>query len=281
MFREASCTTRKYSKSAGVGRRVLKKYHPHGDSAVYDTMVRMAQDSTCVIRGGRPGELGSIDGDSAAAYRYTEARLTKLAEETACGHRQGDRGVRPELRRHDRGACVLPRVPNLLINGSAALPWGWRRTSRRTIQRVVDGLVMMIDNPEVTIRKLMTAIKGPDFPTAGFIMAMKASGQAYMTGRGIVQCVRRVTIEEGRRPGEHCHHRTSLPGEKARLLQTSAGAHRDKKINGIAGAPRRIRPTRHARRWPTSKRRDRNVILNQLYKHTALQSTFASSCLRW
>jgi len=278
MFREGLLHNKKYSKSAGVVGEVLKKYHPHGDSAVYDTMVRMAQDFNMrypLVDG--QGNFGSIDGDSAAAYRYTEARLTKLAEELLADIDKETVEFVPNFDDTTVEPSVLPtRVPNLLINGSAGIAVGMATNiPPHNLGEVVDGLVMMIDNPEVTIPELMTSIKGPDFPTAGFIHGYEGIRQAYMTGRGIVQMRARVTIEEGKGDRESIVI-TELPYQvnKARLLQNIGELIRDKKINGIAEL--RDESDRQGMRVVADLKKGEiaNVILNQLYKHTALQSTF-------
>ncbi|NTW58130.1 MAG: DNA gyrase subunit A [Nitrospirae bacterium] len=278
MFREGLLHNKKYSKSAGVVGEVLKKYHPHGDSAVYDTMVRMAQDFNMrypLVDG--QGNFGSIDGDSAAAYRYTEARLTKLAEELLADIDKETVEFVPNFDDTTVEPSVLPtRVPNLLINGSAGIAVGMATNiPPHNLGEVVDGLVMMIDNHEVTIPELMTSIKGPDFPTAGFIHGYEGIRQAYMTGRGIVQMRARVTIEEGKGDRESIVI-TELPYQvnKARLLQNIGELIRDKKINGIAEL--RDESDRQGMRVVADLKKGEiaNVILNQLYKHTALQSTF-------
>jgi DNA gyrase subunit A len=278
MFREGLLHNKKYSKSAGVVGEVLKKYHPHGDSAVYDTMVRMAQDFNLrypLVDG--QGNFGSIDGDSAAAYRYTEARLTKLAEELLADIDKETVEFVPNFDDTTVEPTVLPtRVPNLLINGSSGIAVGMATNiPPHNLGEVVDGLVMMIDNSEVTIPELMTAIKGPDFPTAGFIHGYEGIRQAYMTGRGIVQMRARVTIEEGKGDRESIVV-TELPYQvnKARLLQNIGELIRDKKINGIAEL--RDESDRQGMRVVADLKKGEiaNVILNQLYKHTALQSTF-------
>lgn len=278
MFREGLLHNKKYSKSAGVVGEVLKKYHPHGDSAVYDTMVRMAQDFNMrypLVDG--QGNFGSIDGDSAAAYRYTEARLTKLAEELLADIDKETVEFTPNFDDTTVEPAVLPtRVPNLLINGSSGIAVGMATNiPPHNLAEIVDGLVMMIDNPEVTIPELMTAIKGPDFPTAGFIHGYEGIRQAFMTGRGIIQMRARVTIEEGKGDRESIVI-TELPYQvnKARLLANIGELIRDKRINGIAEL--RDESDRQGMRVVADLKKGEiaSVILNQLYKHTALQSTF-------
>lgn len=278
MFREGLLHNKKYSKSAGVVGEVLKKYHPHGDSAVYDTMVRMAQDFNMrypLVDG--QGNFGSVDGDSAAAYRYTEARLTKLAEELLADIDKETVDFVPNFDETTLEPTVLPtRIPNLLINGSAGIAVGMAtNVPPHNLSEVVDGLVMMIDNPEVTIPELMTAIKGPDFPTAGFIHGYDGIRQAYLTGRGIVQMRARATIEEGKGDREHIIV-TELPYQvnKARLLERIAELVQEKKITGISEI--RDESDRQGMRIAIDLKKGEisHVVLNQLYKHTAMQSTF-------
>jgi DNA gyrase subunit A len=278
MFREGLLHNKKYSKSAGVVGEVLKKYHPHGDSAVYDTMVRMAQDFNMrypLVDG--QGNFGSVDGDPAAAYRYTEARLTKLAEELLADIDKETVDFVPNFDETTVEPTVLPtRVPNLLINGSAGIAVGMATNiPPHNLSEVVDGLVMMIDNPEVTIQELMGSIKGPDFPTAGFIHGYEGIKQAYLTGRGIIQMRARAVIEEGKGDRESIIV-TELPYQvnKARLLERIAELVQEKKITGIAEV--RDESDREGMRIAIDLKKGEisTVILNQLFKHTAMQSTF-------
>jgi DNA gyrase subunit A len=278
MFREGLLHNKKYSKSAGVVGEVLKKYHPHGDSAVYDTMVRMAQDFNMrypLVDG--QGNFGSVDGDPAAAYRYTEARLTKLAEELLADIDKETVDFVPNFDDTTVEPSVLPtRVPNLLINGSAGIAVGMATNiPPHNLSEVVDGLVMMIDNPEVTIPELMTVIKGPDFPTAAFIHGYEGIKQAFTTGRGIIQMRARAVIEEGKGERESIIV-TELPYQvnKARLLERIAELVQEKKITGISEI--RDESDREGMRIAIDLKKGEisTVILNQLFKHTAMQSTF-------
>ena len=278
MFREGLLHNKKYSKSAGVVGEVLKKYHPHGDSAVYDTMVRMAQDFNMrypLVDG--QGNFGSVDGDPAAAYRYTEARLTKLAEELLADIDKETVDFIPNFDDTTVEPSVLPtRVPNLLINGSAGIAVGMATNiPPHNLSEVVDALVMLIDNPEVTIPELMTAIKGPDFPTAGFIHGYEGIRQAYLTGRGIIQMRARAVIEEGKGDRESIIV-TELPYQvnKSRLLERIAELVQEKKITGIAEI--RDESDREGMRIAIDLKKGElsTMILNQLFKHTAMQSTF-------
>ncbi len=278
MFREGLLHNKKYSKSAGVVGEVLKKYHPHGDTAVYDTMVRMAQDFNMrypLVDG--QGNFGSVDGDPAAAYRYTEARLTRLAEELLADIDKETVDFIPNFDDTTVEPSVLPtRLPNLLINGSAGIAVGMATNiPPHNLSEVVEGLVMMIDNPEVTIPELMTAIKGPDFPTAGFIHGYEGIRQTYMTGRGIIQMRARAVIEEGKGDRESIIV-TELPYQvnKARLLERIAELVQEKKITGISEI--RDESDREGMRIAIDLKKSElsTVILNQLFKHTAMQSTF-------
>ncbi|MEK6697461.1 MAG: DNA gyrase subunit A [Nitrospirota bacterium] len=278
MFREGLLHNKKYSKSAGVVGEVLKKYHPHGDSAVYDTMVRMAQDFNMrypLVDG--QGNFGSVDGDPAAAYRYTEARLTKLAEELLADIDKETVEFVPNFDDTTVEPSVLPtRVPNLLINGSAGIAVGMAtNVPPHNLPEVIDGLVMMIDNPEVTVQELMSAIKGPDFPTAGFIHGIDGIRQAYTTGRGIIHMRARAFIEPGKGDRESIIV-TELPYQvnKARLLEKIGELMQEKKITGISEI--RDESDREGMRIVMELKRGEitNVVLNQLFKHTAMQSTF-------
>jgi DNA gyrase subunit A len=278
MFREGLLHNKKYSKSAGVVGEVLKKYHPHGDSAVYDTMVRMAQDFNMrypLVDG--QGNFGSVDGDPAAAYRYTEARLTKLAEELLADIDKETVDFVPNFDDTTVEPSVLPtRVPNLLVNGSAGIAVGMATNiPPHNLSEIVDGLMMMIDNPEVTIPELMTVIKGPDFPTAGFIHGYEGIKQAFTTGRGIIQMRARAVIEEGKGERESIIV-TELPYQvnKARLLERIAELVQEKKITGISEI--RDESDREGMRIAIDLKKGEisTMILNQLFKHTAMQSTF-------
>jgi len=278
MFREGLLHNKKYSKSAGVVGEVLKKYHPHGDSAVYDTMVRMAQDFNMrypLVDG--QGNFGSVDGDPAAAYRYTEARLTKLAEELLADIDKETVDFTPNFDETTVEPTVLPtRAPNLLINGSAGIAVGMATNiPPHNLSEVVDGLLLMIDKPEITIPELMAVIKGPDFPTAGFIHGYEGIRQAFLTGRGIIQMRARAVIEEGKGDREHIIV-TELPYQvnKARLLERIAELVQEKKITGISEI--RDESDREGMRIAIDLKKGElsTVILNQLFKHTAMQSTF-------
>ena len=278
MFREGLLHNKKHSKCAGVVGEVLKKYHPHGDSAVYDALVRMAQNFNMryLLVDGQ-GNFGNIDGDPAAAYRYTEARLTKLAEEMLADIDKETVEFALNFDDTTTEPSVLPtRVPNLLINGSAGIAVGMATNiPPHNLGEIIDGLVMMIDNPEVSIQDLMSVIKGPDFPTAGFIHGYEGVKQAYLTGRGLIQMRARATIEEIKGDRESIII-TEIPYQvnKSRLLQGIGELIQNKKITGIAEL--RDESDRQGLRIVCELKRGEiaSLTLNQLFKHTALQSTF-------
>lgn len=279
MFREGLLSNRRYSKSAGVVGEVIKKYHPHGDAAVYDAMVRMAQDFNMrypLVDG--QGNFGSIDGDPAAAYRYTEARLTRLAEEMLADI---DMDTVDLVQNFDESATepvVLPsRIPNLLINGSSGIAVGMATNiPPHNLGEVVDGLLMLIDNPGLSINELSGVIKGPDFPTAGFIYGEQGIKDAYRTGRGILLLRARCIVEIDPRTEKESIIVNELPYQvnKARLMEKIAELIRDKKIEGIADL--RDESDREGMRVVIELKRGEiaAVILNQLYKHTQMQTSF-------
>lgn len=278
MFREGLTPGKKYSKCAGVVGEVLKKYHPHGDSAVYDALVRLAQDFNMryMLVDGQ-GNFGSIDGDSAAAYRYTEARMTKVAEEMLIDIDKETVDFKANFDETTLEPIVLPaKVPNLLINGSSGIAVGMATNiPPHNLGEVVDGLLMMIENPDVTIKELMIKIKGPDFPTGSIIHGRKGIVDAYNTGRGIVRSRAKVDIEEHKKGGQRIIV-TEIPYQvnKARLIEKIAELVRHKKIEGISDL--RDESARQGIRIVLELKRGEipQVILNQLFKHTAMESTF-------
>lgn len=279
MFREGLLPGKKYSKCAGVVGEVLKKYHPHGDTAVYDALVRIAQDFNMrypLIDG--QGNFGSIDGDPPAAYRYTEARLMKIAEEMLADIDKETVEFIPNFDGAAEEPVVLPtKIPNLMINGSSGIAVGMATNiPPHNLGEVVDGLTMMIDNPDVTIQDLMKAIKGPDFPTAGIIYGLQGIHNAYTTGRGLIQVRAKAYIEREPRTDKESILITELPYQvnKARLIENIADLIRDKRIEGIGDV--RDESDREGMRIVLELKKGEMspVILNQLYKHTQMQSTF-------
>lgn len=267
-----------HKKSARIVGEVLGKYHPHGDSAVYDAMVRMAQDFACrypLIDG--HGNFGSIDGDSAAAMRYTEARMSKIAIELLRDIDKETVNFIPNFDDTLEEPVVLPaRIPNLLINGSSGIAVGMATNiPPHNLGEVIDGVIMLIDNPETTPKELMMAIHGPDFPTGGIIMGREGIKEAYNTGRGVVR-VRAEARIEAMASGKMRILVTELPYQvnKARLIEKIAELVRDKKIEGITDL--RDESDRTGMQVVIELRKDANahVVLNQLYKHTQMQETF-------
>ena len=275
MLREGLLPGKKYSKCAGVVGEVLKKYHPHGDSAVYDALVRLAQDFNMryMLVDGQ-GNFGSIDGDPPAAYRYTEAKLTRLAEEMLADIDKETVDFIPNFDETTEEPVVLPSaVPNLIINGSSGIAVGMATNiPPHNLGEIVDGLVMMIENPEITIKELYKKIKGPDFPTASIIHGKQGILDAYNTGRGLIKIRARVEIEEQTKTILI----TELPYQvnKARLIEKIAELIRAKKVEGISDL--RDESDREGIRIVLEVKRGEipEVILNQLFKHTPMETTF-------
>jgi DNA gyrase subunit A len=283
MFREGLLPSKKYSKSAGVVGEVLKKYHPHGDSAVYDAMVRLAQDFNLrhpLVDG--QGNFGSIDGDPAAAYRYTEARLAKIAEELLADI---DKDTVPFVANFDETTSepdVLPsRVPNLLLNGAAGIAVGMATNiPPHNLGELVNGLLILLKNPKANREDLMVAIKGPDFPTGGIICGDEGIKSAYQNGRGSIKIRARTLIEV-----DHKGHEKIIISElpyqvnKANLIKKAAELVRHKKIEGISEI--RDESDRQGIRVVFELKRGEmaQVVLNNLFKHTAMQTTFGVNML--
>ncbi|HSV96110.1 MAG TPA: DNA gyrase subunit A [Spirochaetota bacterium] len=268
---------RPYVKSAKIVGEVIGNYHPHGDAAVYDTMVRMAQDFSMripLIDG--QGNYGSVDGDPPAAYRYTEARLANLAEELL---KDIDKETVDFLSTFDetrKEPTVLPAAyPNLLVNGSSGIAVGMATNiPPHNLSEVVDGTVALIDNPDLTIRQLMKIIKGPDLPTGGIIMGADGIAKAYSTGRGSVVVRGRVEIEEDKK-GRETIIVSEIPYQvnKALLITRIAEMVNNKELEGISEL--RDESDREGLRIVIGLKKDANsnIILNQLYKHTPLQTS--------
>ncbi|HLG22705.1 MAG TPA: DNA gyrase subunit A [Candidatus Manganitrophaceae bacterium] len=279
MFREGLLSNRRYSKSAGVVGEVIKKYHPHGDAAVYDAMVRMAQDFNLryLLVDGQ-GNFGSVDGDPPAAYRYTEARLTKLAEEMLAEIDMETVDFIPNFDESSVEPVVLPtRIPNLLMNGSAGIAVGMAtNVPPHNLGELIDGSILLLNDPQTGIETLMQTIKGPDFPTAGFIYGMKGIQDAFMTGRGALVLRARAVIEVTERTEKETIVVTELPYQvnKARMIEKIAELIRDRKLEGISDL--RDESDREGMRIVIELKRGEiaSVVLNQLYKHTQMQSSF-------
>ncbi len=268
-----------YSKSARLVGECMGKYHPHGDSAIYDAIVRMAQDFSSrypLIDG--HGNFGSIDGDSAAAMRYTEARMAKITAYMLADLDKDTVDFKPNYDEKQKEPIVLPaKFPNLLVNGSAGIAVGMATNiPPHNLKEVIDGVILLIDNPDANMKDLMTVIKGPDFPTGGTIIGVDGIRSAYRTGRGSVQIRANATIEQMEKSGKHRIVVSEIPYQvnKARLIEKIAELARDKKIDGITDL--RDESDRTGMRIAIELRKDVNpqVILNQLYKHTQMQETF-------
>ncbi|GAK41446.1 DNA gyrase subunit A [Paenibacillus urinalis] len=271
-----------YKKSARIVGEVIGKYHPHGDSAVYETMVRMAQDFSMryMLVDGH-GNFGSIDGDMAAAMRYTEARLSKIAMEMLRDINKDTIDFIPNYDGEEHEPVVLPaRYPNLLVNGVGGIAVGMATNiPPHNLGEVIDGVHAMIENPDIDSLELMEYIKGPDFPTSGFILGRSGIRQAYQTGRGTVTMRARTTIEEVNNKARIIVHEIPYQVNKARLVEKIAELVREKKIEGITDL--RDESDRSGMRIVIELRRDvnPNVVLNNLYKHTSMQSNFGINML--
>ncbi|TXK77760.1 DNA gyrase subunit A [Paenibacillus sp. N3.4] len=266
-----------HKKSARIVGEVIGKYHPHGDTAVYETMVRMAQDFSLryMLVDGH-GNFGSIDGDMAAAMRYTEARLSKIAMELLRDINKETIDYAPNYDGEEHEPVVLPsRFPNLLVNGSSGIAVGMATNiPPHNLREVIEGIQMLIQNPDITPLELMAAIKGPDFPTAGFILGREGIRQAYQTGRGSVTMRARTVIEENNNKARIIVNELPYQVNKARLVEKIAELVREKKIDGITDL--RDESDRNGMRVVIELRRDVNpsIVLNNLFKHTAMQSNF-------
>ncbi len=268
---------RPYRKSARIVGDVIGKYHPHGDTAVYDAIVRMAQDFSLrypLVDG--QGNFGSVDGDAPAAMRYTEVRLTRLAHELLTDL---DKDTVDFVANYDasmKEPLVMPsRLPNLLVNGSSGIAVGMATNiPPHSLDEVCDGLLAMLENPEITLPELMAIIPGPDFPTAGFIYGAEGIAEAYRTGRGLIRLRARVAVEA--KAGRETLVIRELPYQvnKARLIERIAELVKEKKIEGIAEL--RDESDREGMRVAILLKKDESAqaILNQLYLHTQMQVTF-------
>jgi len=282
MFQEGLLSSRSYSKSAGVVGEVLKHYHPHGDSAVYDSMVRMAQDFSLrypLVDG--QGNFGSIDGDSAAAYRYTEARLHPLAEEML---QDIDRETVDFVPNFDGGVMepvVLPaRFPNLLANGSSGIAVGMATNiPPHNLRELSDAIVLEATNPNCTLDELLEKLPGPDFPTGAMICGRDGIRSAYATGRGLLTVRARAGFEESKRGPRIVVTEIPYMVNKSSLLERIADLVRAGKIDGVTDL--RDESNRDGMRVVIELRRDAqgDIVLNQLYKQTPLQSTFGVNLL--
>jgi DNA gyrase subunit A len=267
-----------YKKSARIVGEVLGKYHPHGDSSVYDTMVRMAQEwSLRYLLVDGQGNFGSVDGDSPAAMRYTEARMRKISEDLMADIDKETVDLQLNFDDTLKEPTVLPtRVPNLLINGTSGIAVGMATNMPpHNLTEVVDGTIQYIDNNEITIEELIQTIKAPDFPTGGTIYGYEGVKQAFLTGRGRVVIRAKANIEEVN--GKECIIVSEIPYQvnKAEMIRKTAELVNDKKIEGISTI--RDESDRNGMRVVYVLKRDAvpNIVLNKLYKFTSLQSSFS------
>ncbi len=268
-----------YKKSARVVGDVIGKYHPHGDTAVYDTIVRMAQDFSMryMLVDGQ-GNFGSVDGDSPAAMRYTEIRMMRLAHEMLADLEKDTVDWAPNYDESLSEPSVMPaKVPNLLINGSAGIAVGMATNiPPHNLVEVVTGIKALIDDPAITCNQLMELIPGPDFPTAGAIYGKKGIHDAYRTGRGVIRIRATVDVEQDARTHRETIVVTELPYQvnKAKLIEKIAELMRHKQIEGISYV--RDESDRTGMRIAMGLKRDQiaEVVINQLYKHTRLENSF-------
>lgn len=284
MHEDGITSDKAYRKCANTVGSVLGRYHPHGDSSVYDAMVRLAQDFTMrypLVDG--HGNFGSVDGDSPAAMRYTEARMSKISELMLTDIEKNTVNFMPNYDDRLQEPTVLPaRIPALLVNGSSGIAVGMATNiPPHNLSEVIDGIIKVIDNPETTIEELMEIIKGPDFPTGATILGKEGIREAYKTGRGKITMRAEAEIEEmsGNRQRIII---TSLPYQvnKAKLVKTIADLSKEKKIEGISEV-RDESDRKEKTRVVVELKRDARpqVILNQLYKHTQMQETFGAIML--
>lgn len=283
MYESGMTPDKPYKKSARIVGDVLGKYHPHGDSAVYDALVRMAQDfSIRYLLVDGHGNFGSVDGDSAAAMRYTESRMSTIALELLRDINKETVDFNPNYDDSEKEPAVLPaRFPNMLVNGSTGIAVGMATNiPPHNLREVIDGVVMMIDKPESTTADLMQVIKGPDFPTGGIILGREGIVRGYETGRGSIT-IRATSQMEEMSGGKTRIVFNEIPymQNKARLIEKIAELVRDKKLDGITDL--RDESDRDGMRIAIELRRDVNpqVMLNNLFKHTGLQSTFGINML--
>ena len=284
MHEDGITSDKAYRKCANTVGSVLGRYHPHGDSSVYDAMVRLAQDFTMrypLVDG--HGNFGSVDGDSPAAMRYTEARMSKISELMLTDIEKNTVDFMPNYDDRLQEPTVLPaRIPALLVNGSSGIAVGMATNiPPHNLSEVIDGIIKVIDNPETTIEELMEVIKGPDFPTGATILGKEGIKEAYTTGRGKITMRAEAEIEEmsGNRQRIII---TSLPYQvnKAKLVKTIADLSKEKKVEGISEV-RDESDRKEKTRVVVELKRDARpqVILNQLYKHTQMQETFGAIML--
>ncbi|MEF9971120.1 MAG: DNA gyrase subunit A, partial [Oscillospiraceae bacterium] len=279
MFEGGLTSDKKYSKSVATVGDVLKKYHPHGDQSVYDALVRLAQDFSMryPLVDGR-GNFGSVDGDPAAAYRYTEARLAKLSSEMLRDIEKDTVDWVPNFDENLQEPVVIPsRFPNLLVNGSSGIAVGMTTNiPPHNLRETIDAAICLINNPEAELDDLMEHIKGPDFPTHGIIMGRAGIRAAYATGKGRIKVRAKTELEEyGQGRTRIIVNEIPYQVNKSRLVEAIAEQVKDKRIDGISGL--RDESDREGMRIVIELKKDANpqVVLNRLFASTQMQTTFA------
>ena len=284
MYTQGFTPDKPYRKCATTIGDVLGRFHPHGDASVYDALVRLAQDFSLrhpLVDG--HGNFGSIDGDPPAAYRYTEARLDKVALEMMTDIKKGTVEFRPNFDEHETEPVALPsRFPNLLVNGSVGIAVGMATNiPPHNMGEVIDGVVMMLDNPDVTVEELMTVVKGPDFPTGGAILGTAGIREAYSTGRGRIMVRAHAEIESmGNGRQRIIIHDLPFAVNKARLIERMADLVKDKKVEGISGLRDESDRNEMVRIViEVKKESNPEVVLNQLYKNCALQDACCANMI--
>ena len=284
MFSQGFTPDKPYRKCATTVGDVLGRFHPHGDASVYDALVRLAQDFSLrhpLVDG--HGNFGSIDGDPPAAYRYTEARLEKVALEMMSDIGKNTVEMRPNFDEHEMEPVTLPsRFPNLLINGSVGIAVGMATNiPPHNMGETIDGVIMMLDNPDVTVEELMEVVKGPDFPTGGQILGTSGIRETYRTGRGRIVVRAHAEIEDAAGGRQRIIiHDLPFAVNKARLIERMADLVKDKKVEGISNL-RDESDRNEMVRIVIEVKKDANpdVVLNQLYKNCALQDACCANMI--
>ena len=279
MYKEGNTSDKRYIKCAGVVGEVIKKYHPHGDAAVYDTLVRMAQDFNMrylLIDG--QGNFGSVDGDPAAAYRYTECRLARIAEELLADIEKETVDFGPNFDESTEEPLVLPtRVPNLLINGSDGIAVGMAtKIPPHNLTEIIDATILLINKPNAALEEVLSLVPGPDFPTGAYIYGRTGIKEAYRTGRGLFTMRAKAAIERPTKDKQQIVI-TEIPFQvnKSKVIERIAQLVQDKKIEGISDV--RDESDRDGMRMVVELKRGEQqpeIVLNNLYKHTQLQENF-------
>ena len=282
LYEEGMTPDKKFQKSANAVGAVMGHYHPHGDSAIYDSMVRMAQDFTYrhVLVDGH-GNFGSIDGDGAAASRYTEARLAKISMELLRDLNKDTVDFAPNYDDQRKEPVVLPsRFPNILVNGNMGIAVGMATNiPPHNLGEVIDGCVAYIDNPNIEVSELMEYIKGPDFPTAGVILGNSGIKRAYDTGRGTITIRGMATIEEHNNKSKIVITELPYQVNKKSLITRIGELVRDKVIEGISNLSDESALEGIKIVIDVKKEANANIILNNLYKHTQLQTNYGINFL--